>query len=817
VPLTGPWRFLGSDDLTGAEAPAFDDQAWETVEVPHTWALRDPRQHSHAWYRFRLKPDGREPGQRLFLLFEGVGAVADVYVNGKHLGQHRGAFTRFIFDATGALVPGHDNLVAVRVDNTAKDTADCLPSGPQNRHYFVDGGITRRVWLLRTAAVHIDPTDHASSGVYFVPGPITVRRADYAVKVVVRNSEGRARDVEVRAVLTDPEGRPVAEQATSRAISAAGSETVMLQARLDRPRLWGPGHPTLYTLHVELRIEGHAVDHVSQPVGFRTFTVEDGQFFLNHEPLLVRGVGKHEKVEARASAVLPSDIDEDFRVLADLGVNMVRLAHYPHSDRAYTLADQQGLLVWAENGNSAPGPVGPTGEQITREMVLQGFNHPSIVIWAVGNEADYRGVPRYTAIVREEDRSRLVTYSSNIGVRPRARRSLDFVAQNKYPGWYRHRDTPEDFLEIARQVRYLSETGAGSVVTHHCNTGREYMREDSFEPEEYRQVVSEIQFQAVFREAPREIPLYLLWVLRDFRVPEGRKYRGINTKGLLTGAGLAKDAYYLYRAFLRPETPTLYIADQTRYLRWGGPANAIKVYANSPYVTLTVNGQDRGRRRNGDYRNPRGQQIDNVFLWRGPLIPGRSEVTVRDAGGREQRAVFYQLPGQWTQWPEEPGALVRDLRSSNPKSRCHYINAPVHAQWPVYHEYDGTANNTFADIPAPLEGATWIATGRLSKPGKRTRLDFRIASDSRGADVWILHSRGSDVPPGWAAAGFVDSGTTGEWRNDDLRLVPLRALHRWYAAGAAVSIAAGTLDYVVLVRAGPQPAEGEAPATRHSN
>jgi hypothetical protein len=175
--------------------------------------------------------------------------------------------------------------------------------------------------------------------------------------------------------------------------------------------------------------------------------------------------------------------------------------------------------------------------------------------------------------------------------------------------------------------------------------------------------------------------------------------------------------------------------------------------------------------------------------------------------------VFYQLPGQSTQWPEEPGAVVRELRASNGKSRCHFINTPVHAEWPVYHEYDGSANNTFAAIPAPLAGAAWIATGRLSKPKNRTRLDFRVTSDSRGAEVWILHSAASDAPSGWAAAGFAESGITGEWRDNDLRLVPLRVLHRWYEAGAAVSIAPGTLDYVVLVREGPRPAEPAAGAT----
>jgi hypothetical protein len=295
--------------------------------------------------------------------------------------------------------------------------------------------------------------------------------------------------------------------------------------------------------------------------------------------------------------------------------------------------------------------------------------------------------------------------------------------------------------------------------------------------------------------------MYLLWVLRDFRVPGGRKYRGLNTKGLVTADGLPKDAYYLYRAFLRPESPTLHITSKTRFLRKGAPANVVKVYANSPGVTLTVNGHVVGRLANGAYTHPRGMRSENVFLWREPLQPGRNVVRVRDDAGNEDGCVFYHLPGQWREWPDEPGAVVRQLRSSNPESRAHFIHFPVQAQWPVYSEFDGSANNTFAALPEALRGASWIATERLSKPENRTRLDFRVATESRGADVWILHSSSSRPPGAWAAAGFADTGITGEWRDDDLRRVPFRLLHRWHPPGSAVRIEAGTLDYVVLVRA----------------
>jgi hypothetical protein len=145
---------------------------------------------------------------------------------------------------------------------------------------------------------------------------------------------------------------------------------------------------------------------------------------------------------------------------------------------------------------------------------------------------------------------------------------------------------------------------------------------------------------------------------------------------------------------------------------------------------------------------------------------------------------------------------VRDLTSSNTGNAAHFIGAPVRARWPFYYELDGSANNRFIDIPPVIAGASWIATRRLSRPENRAALRFRISEDVPGADVWILYSSSARPPAGWAAAGFAETGIRGEWRDDDLRRVPFRLRHRRCSPGEGVRIAAGTLDYVVLARAG---------------
>ncbi len=793
--LDGPWRFTASDSLEGAEAERFDDGAWESVRLPHTWAGRDPATHSHAWYRLRFRPPAGEPGQRLYLLFEGAATVADVYVNGRRLGRHRGAYTRFAFDATEALRPEGDNLLAVRLDNTREGTEDCLPSGRGKQLYQVHGGLHRRVWLVRTAAVHLDPADLAGPGLSFFARDVSERRVAFTARLALRNAGPAAQPLEARLRLRDATGRVVFARTERRDLPAGARARLELAGELARPRLWGPGHPELYELSAELWVGGRAVDAVSQRVGFRDFRFVDGGFRLNGQPLLVRGVGLHQESERSLSAVSDAEIEEAFRHLADLGVNMVRLAHYPHSDLAYDLADRLGLLVWAENGHSNEVEPGDNGEALTREMVRQLVNHPSVVCWSVGNETGYLGVRRLAAAVREEDPTRPVTYASNTGLQRRLARPLDFVAHNVYAGWYP--PLRVRFEEAALEAGLISETGGGALLTQHAGYESPVRRIDRFEPEEYRQQLAESQLATVFGPRRDEVPMYLVWILRDFGLAPHKKFRGVNTKGLLTRGNRPKDVYWLYRSFLRPGVPTLHVASQSWFLRQGREGDAVKVYSNAAALELSVNGVAAGRQANGAYRLPDGQPTRNVFLWRGVLQPGRNEVLARDGAGHEARAVLHYLPEGQAGWPDRKDALVRELRSSNPKSPAFFIDAPVQEQGPFHHDFAGGANNTFGELAEPLRGASWIATRRLSAPANRTDLSFRTGAP---ADVWVLYSPGGSAPPeGWPGPAFTPGQVTGEWRNDDLRLVPFRSFHARAGAGQALRVPGATLDYVVLV------------------
>ncbi len=793
VLLTGPWRFHGSGDPAGAEAPAFDDSAWDSVEVPHTWGQR---QLKAGWYRLRTRLGAREAGRRVYLVFEGVAVFADVYVNGRHLGQHRGAFTRFVFDATAHIVDG-ENVIAVRANNELASTADSLPSGTGKQLYNLYGGIYRKAWLVETAALHVDPLDHASSGVYVTPTHVTAEGADLSVRTLVRNASAAARRPLVRSRVRAPDGAEVAVLEGAVSVEPGARGEVVATTHLTRPRLWSPSDPRLYTVETEVLVDGRPVDRVRERFGFRDFRFDGSGFTLNGAPILLRGVGKHQENEARLSAVTDDDLRQEWAWLKDLGVNFVRLAHYPHAALEYDLADEQGVLVWAENGHSNERKIEKTGDTITREMVLQNYNHPSIVMWSVGNETGFLRVNRYAAVVKATDPTRLVAYASNAGTKgKRFYPDLDLIAQNTYVGWYR--GDPWEFEARARAMRFISESGGGAVVTNHTDYGRLHRLLDVFEPEEYRQEIEEVHDQVVFRDHPDDVPLYSLWNFRDFGT---EKYKGVrNTKGLLTYGGFKKDAWYLYRAFLRPQEPLVHLAGQTYFLRRGRADDGIKAYSNAPALTLTLNGGEAGSRRNGEYRHPNGRPVANVFFWRAPLRPGRNELRVRDAAGHEDAAVVYYEAAGVARVAEE--GIVRDLVSSNPGSPARFIDQPVQDQWPFYLEFDGTADNTFDALPDAVRGAGWIATRRLSKADARTDLSFRIAAEAAHATVYVMGSQSPALEASLGRAGFRDTGVRGRWHDNALGLVPFRLYAAETRGGERVAVPGVTADYVVLVKGG---------------
>ena len=799
TPLAGPWKFIGLPHDVGQERPGYDDSGWQTVQVPHTWNDKTNMVvHHYAWYRCRFPLAAGDKGQEIFLSFEGAATVADVYLNGVFLGQHRGAYTRFLFDATRCAMFGRDNVLAVRVDNSPEDTADCLPSGTANQLYHVYGGLYRKVWLLRTAPVHVDPTDHAASGLFITPSHVSADGADVSLRTLVRNDGLSPENVTVQNTITDPDGHVVATAQGTATVGPQSGGTVLLTAQVTHPRLWGPAAPALYHVYAETQVNGQTTDLVAERTGFRFFRMTPGTFFLNGAATQVHGVAKHQENEDRASAITDDDLVRDYDQLQALGVNYVRLAHYPHSQREYDLADERGIMVWAENGHSNAGPPTETGEEITREMVRQNYNHPSILFWSAGNEAiqrpsDIATIEDYAAVIRQEDTSRLVTYASNTLFTKDS--YLDFVAVNRYSGWYGGRTW--DFNLDAAKYHAISETGAGGVITTHGPYQIATATVNLYEPEEYQQYVVEARCQAVFRDLADQVSLFTWWTFRDFADP---RYKGFNTKGLETDAGFPKDTYYLFQSFQRPQTPVVHLCGKTWFLRRSASGLEIKAYSNAPTLTLSLNGRVISTRRNGLYRQRDLHTVENVFLWTVTAPPGKYQVKVEDGQGHTDSALLSLEGPHGEQGDVDPAEWVQGLSSSNPLNPARYIDEPIQAEWPFYDDFDGTGDNTFHTLPDILAGAHWITTRRVSRSTNVTELDFQIAPDAKAMDIFVLFSATALPPPFLTDAGFADTGVTGKWRNNQTNLVPFALYKKTVAAGDRVHLGSALLDYVILVK-----------------
>ena len=648
IPLTAGWHFKQAADLVGVQAPSFDDSGWTAVTVPHTWNRignegleRSPQSNNvqgTGWYRLRFKAPDVAKGSRYFLQFDGVSSIADVWVNGHYLGQHAGAFARFRFDATSAILPAGANLLVVKADNSRPQPGASTENViPLSGDFFMFGGIYRSAALIVTRPVHLDMLDFGGPGVYERTVELRPDSAKVQVTSRLTNSEAAPQRLHVQTDIVDSDGKPVASTTNAAGPIAPGAVAV-LQADLSipNPRLWqGMRDPHLYTTVVTLTsLKGAVLDRVTQPLGLRTekFDPNTG-FFLNGEHQFLKGVSMHQDRPVKGWAVSDADQDEDFAILSDLGANAVRLAHYQHDQRSYDVADSRGVVVWAEiplvnkvshDGSPANAAFAANARQQLLELIQQNRNHPSVALWSIANEVDLtptqvKGPSRAAsllkslhALAKSQDPDRPTTFAdccevaadsdiSVSGLRDPIVGIADTIGYNRYFGWYTgHFDDFGPMLDQAH-VRHpqvpmsVSEYGAGAALTQHTDdpTGGPINPHGRPHPEEYQNLYHEKSWDTL-RQRP-----YLwgsfAWNLFDFSSDSRKEgdLTDINEKGLVSyDRKTFKDAYYFYRANWSPQ-PTLHLVGR-RYVDRPYAVLDVKAYSNAPRARLSVNGVDQG-------------------------------------------------------------------------------------------------------------------------------------------------------------------------------------------------------------------------------
>ncbi|MCM3444227.1 glycoside hydrolase family 2 protein [Metabacillus halosaccharovorans] len=607
INLNEMWRFSKQDEVKAKELN-FNDYDWEQLSLPHTWNAIDGANGNEyyrgaCWYRRVVSLPELDQNKRIFIEFQGANSVVDVYLNGHHLGQHRGGYSTFRFDLTKHFKFGKPNVLSVKVDNS--DIEDVYPL---RADFTFFGGIYRDVNLIVVDPLHIDLLDHGSMGVYVVQEEVTDELAKLRLNTRITNDLQEDSKVRLWIDLLDQTGNLVSNCGAEVSLNAGETKPVDLAMRINEPNLWnGIENAYLYEARISLQRFNDTVDEVIVPFGVRYFHVDPNHgLFLNGKNVRLNGVARHQDRKDMGWAITHKEHEEDMALIKEIGATSIRLAHYQHDQYFYDLCDREGMVVWAEipfiTQMSLTDLTGENAKSQMVELIRQNFNHPSILFWGIQNEIQIgsKNEEKVRQVVRElneltkrEDPTRLTTMANMFIVDDKDEYNYmtDVIGYNKYYGWYNGK--AEDFapwLDSFHETNpntslCISEYGAEGIIEYHSDEPKvkDYT-------EEYHALYHEKTWK-IFKERPYLWATYV-WNMFDFgaNVRDEGGVKGRNNKGLVTyDRRVKKDAFFMYKAHWSKE-PFVHIAGK-RYVERASKEIDLKVYTNCEQVTLNINGE----------------------------------------------------------------------------------------------------------------------------------------------------------------------------------------------------------------------------------
>ena len=622
------WLFH-KGDITGGDTGGPANTQWRSVQLPHDWSIEEPFSEDWAsatgylpggigWYKKTFTANKNWTAKQVYIYFDGVYKNSEVWINGHLLGKRPSGFVPFQYEISPYLNYKGANTITVKVDHS--EFADS--------RWYTGSGIYRNVYLIVKNPVHVGLWDVA-----FTTPEVSASKSTIKVKVTVTNSKPLTTSVNLKVNLLDSLGKVVATVQKSLA-AKKGENEVTFNSQVASPQLWSIEHPYLYQLQVWVLQNGKLIDQVNQQAGIRSIRFDkDNGFFLNDKNTKIKGVCIHDDAGALGVAVPEQVWVRRLKILKEAGINALRLSHNPHADYLYKLADEMGFLVmdeafdeweigknkWVKGWNvGTPSKDGyheyfkEWADRDLGDMILRDRNHPSVIMWSIGNEIDYPNDPysnevlntgtnpqiygkgflpdhppasgltviakQLVKVVKSIDQSRPVTaalagvvMSNEVGY-PEV---LDIVGYN-----YQEYRYPEDHKKYPERVIYGSENN---------------MRKQAWDAVDTNAYIS-AQF---------------LWTGIDYMGEAGKWPQRSNGAGLLDLAGFKKPGYY-YRQSLWADKPMVYLvsreitpADSNRRNRWEmnpawnwQPGNKIQVecYTNCQEAELFLNGQSLGKK-----------------------------------------------------------------------------------------------------------------------------------------------------------------------------------------------------------------------------
>lgn len=676
------WRFMKGDP-SGVAGAGFDDAAWRKLALPHDFGIEGPFKQEYqgetgklpwwgvAWYRKRFVAPVGDAGRRVYLDIDGAMSHATVWLNGQQVGAWPYGYTSFRVDLTAQLKPGAENVVAIRVDNP-----------PDSSRWYPGGGVYRNVWLVKTAPLHV-----AHNGTFVTTPIVQADAATVDIQVTLENG-GAATEAQVSTAIyaLDAAGRRSGPALAQSKLSpstriGAGPQIMLAQSlQVSQPKLWSPRSAQRYAAVTSVFDKGRLVDEVETPFGIRTIAFDPARgFILNGERVALQGVSMHHDLGALGAALNVRALERQFEILREMGVNAIRTTHNPAAPELLELADRMGFLIieeafdaWrlAKKPNDYSRDFDAWHEKDLRAMVRRDRNHPSIILWSIGNEIreqnqaeGWKVAARLAAIVRSEDRTRLTTAGFNhIGSGYNGfQTAIDVLGYNYKPGEYAkfHQSAPQIPIIGSETASTVSSRGeyffpfsddkskglanfqvssydlsaprwasapelefqglddnpfvAGEFVW----TGFDYLGEPTPYNADTTNVLN-FTDPAAQQRAAKELA-----ELSKMKVPSRSSYFGI-----VDLAGFKKDRFYLYQARWRPELPMAHLLPHWNWPERIGQVTPVHLYTSGDEAELFLNGQSLGRKKRGprDYR----LRWDDVVYQPGTL-----------------RAVVYKLGKPW--------------------------------------------------------------------------------------------------------------------------------------------------------------------------
>ncbi|WP_373249840.1 glycoside hydrolase family 2 protein [Mediterraneibacter gnavus] len=595
--LNRDWAFLKGLENVPVAIP----ETAEVVTLPHTWNAKDGQDGGNDYFRGsccymkKIEKSDLPEGEQYFLEINGANNSADVYVNGKKLAHHDNGYSTWRVNMTDVLE--ESNTIVVVVDNAPTELVY-----PQTADFTFYGGLYRDVNVIAVNETHFDLEYFGGKGVKITP---VMEKSDAEVEIEVFATELHQGD-QLIYTIKDADGDVIAQK--------KGLET-KFSCVIEQAHLWdGVKDPYLYTAEVEIHRGTEVLDQVSARFGCRSFSIDpENGFILNGREYPLRGVSRHQDRWEIGNALLPNHHVEDMDFICEMGANTIRLAHYQHDQYFYDLCDERGMVVWAEIpyiSRHMPEANDNTVLQM-KELIVQNYNHPSIVVWGLSNEITMDGAKDPDMIkqhrilndlVHEMDKTRptVIACISTCGMDEEYVHIPDVVSYNHYFGWYGgdvadngpwfdkfHQKYPNTPIGV-------SEYGCEALNWHTSNPKQgDYT-------EEYQAYYHEELIKQLFTR--KYIWATHVWNMYDFGADaraEGGE-NGQNHKGLMTiDRKYKKDSFYAYKAWLSDE-PFVHLCSK-RYIDRVEDMTKVTVYSNQPEVELFVNGESIGKKSAEDH------------------------------------------------------------------------------------------------------------------------------------------------------------------------------------------------------------------------